>query len=193
MHKDRRRRKIELIIYSFGLAAFNKILLFPVSSSFNLAAVCFSYKITNSINLILITGLDVNLSIYSNGSQRLYLGAILQINCTASDFFQNTTGGALLIEGELLGLHPTAGCLFEEEKNWTAFDALKDVGYSPPIDVEYCKAANQTTGITISLSKVISENFVGKNLTCVAFDGDYNKDGQRFIETSYTIGNTTRE
>ena len=175
------------------MAAFNKISSFQVSTSFNLAAVCFCYIITNSIYHILITGVNVNLSIYNNGSQRLYLGAILQINCTASDFATNTTGGVLLIEGESPITSPRAACSFDNEvKVWDVFNTLRDVGYSPPIDVDYCKAANQTTGITISVSKVISENLVGKNLICVAIDGN-NENDQNYNETSYTIGNTTSE
>ena len=156
---------------------------------------CFCYIIINNIYLILITGVNVNLSIYNNGSQRLYLGAILQINCTASDFATNTTGGVLLIEGESPITSPRAACSFDNEvKVWDVFNTLRDVGYSPPIDVDYCKAANQTTGITISVSTVISENLVGKNLICVAFDdNDDNDNDQSYNETSYTIGNTTRE
>ena len=159
----------------------------------HLTAVCFCYIIINSIYLILITGVNVNLSIYSNGSQRLYLGAILQINCTASDFVNNTPGSVNLIERESPDLLRSAACSFERnETTWTAIDTLKDAGYSPPIDEEYCKAANQTTGITISVSKVISENLVGSNLTCLAFEASL-LFGNSFDKTSYTIGNTTRE
>ena len=154
---------------------------------------CFCYIITNSVYLILITGVNVNLSIYNNGSQRLYLGAILQINCTASDFVNNTPGSVSLIEREHPDLHRAAECYFEEdEQTWTAIDTLKDAGYSPPIDEEYCKAANQTTGITISVRTVISENLVGRNLTCLAFEASL-FIGNSFDKTSYTIGNTTRE
>ena len=131
-------------------------------------------------NLIIyvFVALSAKIETYKDGHPKFYIGATLQVNCTASDFRNNTFGTASLSFGNTFQHDPFSACsIVGNANNWNVTNGLIEKNFTPAFNEEYCNAANKTTEIKLMVEAVITKSYEGNVLHCVARENDGDKSG----------------